>query len=720
MASHRKEITMLRFGTYVGLFVCSMVLSMQPVTASELDRVIQSENTAAGVTRSPEPTVSDLAFLRRASLDLIGRIPSGKEIVEFQAWPAAERRQRLVDKLIDHPSFADRWSSFFADVLRIRSNVDGGQAMLAYVHKAIQDDMPYDELARRLIATNGKAGRNPEVGFVLGDNADPMALASATSQVFLGIRIGCAQCHNHPFAIWTREDFYGIAAYFGKVRRMESRLTNVVYTTEAQQTSILWPPEDEANGVTRQPMQAKFPFELTSSKTKPAFIARLEKLRSKPKSPVATEPGGPGLDDLLDGGKSKRNSVSGTALSVIDVARDAKKQIGKIDVEKDLYRHSDLRVELADLITSPRNRYFSRALVNRVWKQLIGRGFIEPVDDFRDSNRPTHPQTLDYLADEFVANGYSVRSLVKQIVSSQTYQLAHAPEEVDEATREELELAMLAAPVRRMIAESLYDSIVTAGHLFDVKHRKGQNIKTRLITVRVPKDGSEDSPSGADAATAQVATIGDGKASEMMADQGMVQTNPYDLESAIELDFSKLLSQDEETVEVEKMKAMSAEEIEAMRVKRTPAGSPRMEYVTKRIAQQYDDNPAFNSAFRMASPAPAGHFLRLFGQPARTELGEQRPEGASMRQALLMLNGRMTHEASRVGELEPIYPLLVGPKADLRQAIRYAYSELLTRLPTEDEVREGMAMVNAGENQLAGMADLRWVLLNCNEFRFIP
>ena len=91
-----------------------------------------------------------------------------------------------------------------------------------------------------------------------------------------------------------------------------------------------------------------------------------------------------------------------------------------------------------------------------------------------------------------------------------------------------------------------------------------------------------------------------------------------------------------------------------------------------------------------------------------------------MRQALLMLNGRMTHEASRVGELEPIYPLLVGPKADLHQAIRYAYSELLTRLPTEDEVREGMAMVNAGENQLAGMADLRWVLLNCNEFRFIP
>lgn len=712
---------MSHLGTHLGPVVCGLVLAFTfHASATELDRTIQAENAEAGVTLQPQPTVSDLAFLRRVSLDLIGRIPTGKEIAEFTAWPEATRRQRLLDKLLQHPSFADRWSAFFADVLRIRTNADGGQAMLAYIHKALQDDLAYDELARRLIATNGKAGRNPEVGFILGDNADPMALASATSQVFLGIRIGCAQCHDHPFDVWTREDFYGIAAYFGKVRRMESRLTNVVYTTEAKQTSILWPPEDEADGVTRQPMQAKFPFELTSSKSQPAFIARLKKLRAETKANTSKSTTGPALDDLLDGGKSQRTSVSGTALSVIDVARDAKKQIGKIDVEKDLYQHSDLRVELANLITNPRNRYFSRALVNRVWKQLIGRGFVEPVDDFRDDNQPTHPRTLEYLADEFVASGYSVRSLVRMIVSSKTYQLAHAPQDIDEATREELELAMLAAPVRRMIAESLYDSIVTAGHLFEVKHREGQNLKTRMVTVRVPKDAAGESTPDASPATADVARIGGDTTAEMMAGQEIPDVNPYDLETAIELDFTKLLNQDEDAVAVDKMKAMTAEEIEAMRMERTPAGSPRMEYVTRRVAQEYDDNPAFTSAFRMASPAPAGHFLRLFGQPARTQLGEQRPEGASMRQALLMLNGRITHEASRVGELEPIYPLLVGPKADLRQAIRFAYSELLTRMPTDAEIQEGIAMVHAGENRLAGMADLRWVLMNCNEFRFLP
>ena len=139
--------------------------------------------------------------------------------------------------------------------------------------------MPYDELARRFISANGKAGAVPEVAYVLGDDADPMALAGVTSQVFMGIRISCAQCHDHPFDKWTREDFYGFAAFFGKTRRYENQFTNTVYTQEMKTSSVLWPPEGDAEESARKPVLPKFLVDLIDSKARPDFIARLESTR---------------------------------------------------------------------------------------------------------------------------------------------------------------------------------------------------------------------------------------------------------------------------------------------------------------------------------------------------------------------------------------------------------------------------------------------------------
>jgi hypothetical protein len=117
----------------------------------------------------------------------------------------------------------------------------------------------------------------------------------------------------------------------------------------------------------------------------------------------------------------------------------------------------------------------------------------------------------------------------------------------------------------------------------------------------------------------------------------------------------------------------------------------------------------------MATPAPPAHFLRVFGQPDRTGLGEFRDASSSLRQQLMMLNGRMTHEASRVGPLEPIHRLL---EKDPALAIDWAYQEILTRLPDAEEKSEARALLS--DNPKEGIADLRWALLNSHEFRFIP
>ncbi|HIA04066.1 MAG TPA: DUF1549 domain-containing protein, partial [Myxococcales bacterium] len=122
----------LTVSTLAFLFVCTSVIAAAPV-----DRVLERENKQFGVTVEAQPLVDDLTYLRRVSIDLIGRIPTSGEIDEYLSWPASIRRQDVVEKLINDEHFADRWTVFFADMLRLRSNVTGGSALIAFIHNSI-------------------------------------------------------------------------------------------------------------------------------------------------------------------------------------------------------------------------------------------------------------------------------------------------------------------------------------------------------------------------------------------------------------------------------------------------------------------------------------------------------------------------------------------------------------------------------------------------------
>lgn len=681
------------------------------IAKSELDARLAKDNEGRKVELAPD--IDDLAYLRRVSVDLVGRIPSEEEIQQYLKSPAATRRAEAVERLLADPRLADRWTVFFGDMLRVRSYADGGAQLTAFIHKAIEDGMPYDAMCRQLIAANGKAGSTPEVGFVLGDNADPMALTGVVSQVFMGIRIACAQCHDHPFDVWKREQFYGLAAYFGKTQRVESQLTRAVYTTEMDQNTILWPPEDKANGAERKPVKPTFPFEMVSADQPAEYIARLEELRDRQQKKATKKSEGPSLDDLLaEADEKAQKQAGGETPDAFDVAAEAKQEAKNLNVKEDLYRASELRRELAGFITSPRNRFFSRAFVNRVWAEVVGRGFVEPIDDFSEQNAPSHPQALDYLADEFVAGGFDLRGLLRLIVSSQAYQRGRLTG-LDEPARMEAESAFASLPMRRMLSESIFDSIVQAGHLFEAKYPAGANMRTVRNLVRIPLEDAKGKLAG-------IKSIkdGDDKKMEAMPAKGVVVASGYDLESSIEVDFNAVLAMQNEALSVDKMSVMSNEELEAMQM--TDEAAMRQRYVERWVETQVDDNPVFAAAMRMASPADPSHFLRVFGQPSREILGEHRDESASMRQALMMLNGRLTNEASRVGDFEPMAALIEGKKADQAKAVRLAYREILTREPSTEELDEARQMLASAESPRDGMADLRWVLFNCHEFRYLP
>ncbi len=219
--------------------------------------------------------------------------------------------------------------------------------------------------------------------------------------------------------------------------------------------------------------------------------------------------------------------------------------------------------------------------MNRLWAELLGRGFVEPVDDFNAQNPASHEQTLDYLADEFVASGFDLRVPIRLIVGSQAYARGHAAGSVPE--REAAERAFVAQPRRRMLSESLFDSIVLAGHLFEPKHEAGENIRevTSYIREAVPREGVAPLKPGAK-----------GEAGKMsMAGRSERIPGGYDLESAIEVDFDSVLADAKDSPAMEAMEKVKTEDLEEVQMM-----NARVRYVERKVTAKIDDNPKFTQS----------------------------------------------------------------------------------------------------------------------------
>ena len=696
-------------------------------TAALADKILAQENTAAKGTPTPVAAgIDDLAFLRRATVDLIGRIPTSEEIKQFEQASAGDRREKLVDRLIAHSRFSERWTVFFADMLRVRSQTDGGPQLLAFVNRSLAEAKPYDQMARELIATNGRPENTPAAGFALADAANPMALAGATSQIFLGVRLQCAECHDHPFDDWKQKEFYDLAAFFGTIKRVEQgKNIKRIYTTEVNETAVKWPPERE-QAPKRDGVAPKFPFELINFTTKPHYIARLEERRRPNPTAITGAAAKKALDELVDGFDVKKALKD--SKSEADLLAEAKAAARQGDDGKSIYRQSEARKQLAAMITDPRNPYFARAFVNRVWAELVGRGFVEPLDDFSAYNQIRHPQTLQFLAQEFVASGYDLRTLVKTVMLTGAYQRGHLLAGVSETEATRAEVAFTATRSRRMLGEVLFDSVSAAGHLLSHKWPEGANVREVKRQIRIPLAPAAMVAAAEDKTTNQPAMMA-------MAKPGQAPA-PYDLEKGASLDFEALLKPEKPGKDDDKFadvlseskkdlamnKKMEDDAIEAVRqarIRLLQSGNAerfRLETVTAIV----DDNPKFDTTLRMATPAPPSHFLRVFGQPARDNLGEFRDESPSLRQELMMLNGKATHEASRVGPLEPVYHLISGPNANPGKAVEFVYLEIFTRRPTAQELAEAREVIAGGKTPADGLADLRWAMLNSHEFRYLP
>jgi hypothetical protein len=667
---------------------------------SRIDELIAASAKDSNLT--PAPLIDDTAYLRRATIDLVGRIPTVEEHRLYFSEPADARRSLLARRLIDSDRFADRWAVWFGDMLRVRCQLNGsggqppgGPELDRFLRQSLRDRMPYDELVRRLLTATGQPSRDGAVGYFAQSWAHPLEMMGVVSETLLGIRMKCARCHDDPAGHWTQQEFYEFAAFLGQARLVGSKTTPFQVTEGAQR--LAWPPREggfvsvqPATNFKLTPLEPAWPLPSAAAQDQALAAAISRRPTNKPTDDEV-------IDELLVDALADVPQAGGLAIEA--VAEPKSKYV--------------LRVNFADRLTDPRNRSFARNLVNRLWATLVGRGFVEPVDDFRDDNPPRHPELLDHLANELVASGHDLRYMLTLILASDAYARGHATDE-DPQLRRQLEDACLAAPLRPLPPEALHDSIVTAGHVHEVKHPPGANMKTVESIVLAPREASAEAAGGKKGGA--MSAVEEARLAALL-EGTMQQGDP----AMVDLDGAMQAAKPPAGAP-----AMSPKDSQPNQMAEAMApGGAATKASTKSLVRnvglmlvksQVDQNPHFPWAVEMQLPASPDHFLRMLGQSARLDTDtELRP---SMRQALMMINGPLVHEAARVGSLEPLGRALAdGGRHDL---VGMLYMETLSREPTTEE-RAGADEVIASAASVAdGIADMRWAIFNCREFRFIP
>ena len=346
----------------------------------------------------PARPADDAESLRRVYLDLVGRIPTAAEARDFLDDSSPDKYGTLVESLLDSPAYLTHATETYRTMLLPEADADGQIRALAptfeaWLRKKIAEDVGYDQIVREVLTVRlggqGRRGGNAydpraepsPLAYYFAKDAKPENLAAGTARTFLGIRLECAQCHNHPMDQWKREEFWGLAAFFAGVSKQGK--------------------EDAYGAIREVANRSELVIPDTSKIVKAAF---------------------------LDGTKPQSG------------------------------RRASGREMLADWVIAPDNPYFARAAVNRVWARFFGTGIVDPVDDMRADNPPSHPELLDLLAREFKSHGYDLKFLIRAITATKAYGLTSA------VGRSETAPANLfaAMPVRTLSPGQLFETLAQA------------------------------------------------------------------------------------------------------------------------------------------------------------------------------------------------------------------------------------------------------------------
>lgn len=438
--------------------------------AKQIDAILEADwkkNNLQG-----NPGVDDNTFVRRIYLDVIGRIPTTREAEEFLASKDADKRAKLIDKLVGTEAYVQHTFNYWADVLRVTSNGNQtgpvtGAAYADFVKDSLRTNKPYDQFVRDMVAAQGKAWTNGAIGYYMRDRGMPLDNMANTVRVFLGTRIECAQCHNHPFDKWSQMQFYQMAAFTFGVSTQD-----YYGGTTGEVRDLLREKEDAVRASFKEPARPKKTKEMSGEeyrKLNQAYEVEMKNVREKREAARMVL-------------RKEQRNIGEAMTDITNTMRYTSVEMRdrKVTLPHD-YQYPDAKprsaVEPATIMghecitrpgetplqayarwmTSAENPRFTTVIVNRLWKRAFGLALIEPLDELMDTTVPMNPDLEKHLEKLMVSLNYDMKAYMRVLYNTSAYQRQasreeHAPGNVYHFTGPLL---------RRMSAEQMWDSFVT-------------------------------------------------------------------------------------------------------------------------------------------------------------------------------------------------------------------------------------------------------------------
>jgi len=438
------------------------------VPYGKIDELVLAKLVKLGIT--PSGLCSDAEFLRRVSLDLTGTLPSAEETAAFLADTSLGNRAKKIDELLARPAYTAWQTNRLCDITGNSAATGplGGERGLneaksrhwyRWIYRRVAENRPYDEIVEGIVLA---VSRKPDQDFAdycremagyfrtenptdFADRATlphywtrktlgkPEDKALAFAHTFLGVSLQCAQCHKHPFDQWTKQDFDQFTAFFAGLRWGDTGNARAEAQVMKKELGLTM---DEDSGKYRD-LVIKLAAAGTLQPFKELTVPPAKKLTERERAQ-----------------REANNKAAATNAKLKRVITP--RLLGGEEVIASEY--PDPRLPVMDWLRQPDNPYFAKAFVNRVWAGYFHRGLIEPTDDLNLANPPSHPELLDYLTDRFIASGYDMKALHREIANSRTYQLSRVPNETNKTDERNLSRAV----IRRLPAEVAYDALTLA------------------------------------------------------------------------------------------------------------------------------------------------------------------------------------------------------------------------------------------------------------------
>ena len=623
----------------------------------KIDALINQE--LANQRQVPNPPARDEEFVKRLYLSAAGRLPTYQEITEYVTDTSIYRRRNLVEKVLNSEAYVSNFFNYWADVLRVKRNISGnanrygaGEAYVIWIKDALRNNMPYDEFVYNLVTARGSFGNNGAVGYYLRDPGMNLDNTASTIQVFLGTRIGCAQCHDHPFDEWTQYEYYELAAFqWGVTTRINGGKRNEILkklredkTFEDDKAT-----RDSLNRIVRDIFEP-LSYGAESNNNRDIQLPH---------------------DYAYDDAKPKEKVSARTILG--PEVQPAQKEV-KIE-------------QFGRWLASKDNKRFNTTIVNRLWKEVMGVGLIEPVDDMMPNSISSNPKLLEYLESVMILVDYDMRKFLAVLYNTKAFQRQAVQTDV------QYEKFYYPGPlVTRMSAEQIWDNVVNL-IVPNADDRKKMHNHERLVQARKYAKSMENKTT-----------------EELVA----LVKQAVELDKDFDNQAKALNKQINETTDKVKLTELK-KQLGNINRKRRDAKEVLLQGGTdfRKIRTKNDYDAPWKGygkhlvrASEVDSPAPNGHFLREFGAADRDSIDSFHKD-ATVPQILNLLNSNMYREIANNNSV--LMKQLNNHKDDKLKQLKVIYLSMLCRQPTQREI-------DLFKDE--ALEDIIWVILNTKEFIF--